>query len=420
MCVIYYQIPPIRQSVGLKFRLLFTSFAFFLLKFVPHLYLFLYLRFMKVTLREKNISQGKKKSLYLDYYPPISDPATGKETRREFLGLYLYSKPKSKEERDINKESRTKADYIWAMRQKQIIKGDFSFLLPEGTDTVEALIDELISETKNPTSLRYFKSLASDIKAYSGKRELTYALFTPEFCQGYINSLRTRKNQNRGKEHLNISQNTAALYATTFLKFIKRAETRDKVINVTRKIKSIAGGNTSRTFLSLDEIKRLIETPVHPRQQRVKEACLFSAFSGLRKGDVLSLKWSNVVEDNGNYFLHFKQEKGDRPEYIPLNPSAVEVLGERGTNKITDKVFAGVTITKITYLLLSWPKEAGIEQHITFHAFRHSFASMLVKKGVNMAIIMKLLTHKNISTTMIYTHIDTDEKQNAVNKLVFK
>ena len=48
----------------------------------------------KVKLRTKKISKGRK-SLYLDFYPPIPHPKTGKPTRREFLGLYVYEKPKN-------------------------------------------------------------------------------------------------------------------------------------------------------------------------------------------------------------------------------------------------------------------------------------------------------------------------------------
>lgn len=48
---------------------------------------------IKVTLRKKAISKGRK-SLYLDFYPPIPHPKTGKPTRREFLGMYIFEKPK--------------------------------------------------------------------------------------------------------------------------------------------------------------------------------------------------------------------------------------------------------------------------------------------------------------------------------------
>ena len=58
---------------------------------------------VKVTLREKKISQGRK-SLYLDYYPPIPHPETGKPTRREFLNSYIKDNPKTEAEREHKKD----------------------------------------------------------------------------------------------------------------------------------------------------------------------------------------------------------------------------------------------------------------------------------------------------------------------------
>ena len=58
----------------------------------------------KVSLRQKKISKGRK-SLYLDFYPPIPHPETGEPTRREFLGLYIYEKPKNPIEKQDNTET---------------------------------------------------------------------------------------------------------------------------------------------------------------------------------------------------------------------------------------------------------------------------------------------------------------------------
>ena len=54
---------------------------------------------IKVTLRQKPISKGRK-SLYLDFYPPISIMGSDKTTRREFLGLYIFDKPKNPLQRE--------------------------------------------------------------------------------------------------------------------------------------------------------------------------------------------------------------------------------------------------------------------------------------------------------------------------------
>jgi hypothetical protein len=69
----------------------------------------------KVTLRQKKISKGRQ-SLYLDFYPAIPHPETGEPTRREFLGLYIFEKPKTPIDKQHNKETLQLAEQI---RQKQ-------------------------------------------------------------------------------------------------------------------------------------------------------------------------------------------------------------------------------------------------------------------------------------------------------------
>ena len=64
-----------------------------------------------VTLRQRVISNGRI-SLYLDYYPAIRNPYTMKMSRREYLGIYIYARPKNEIERDFNNEMLSKAEAI--------------------------------------------------------------------------------------------------------------------------------------------------------------------------------------------------------------------------------------------------------------------------------------------------------------------
>lgn len=57
----------------------------------------------KVTVRKRPIKNGQV-SLYLDYYPAVRHPKTGKPTRREYLGIYIYADPKDKFETEFNKD----------------------------------------------------------------------------------------------------------------------------------------------------------------------------------------------------------------------------------------------------------------------------------------------------------------------------
>jgi len=103
----------------------------------------------KVTLRKKDIS-GNRQSLYLDYYPPIANPDTGKPTRREFLGLYLYNNAKKAIEKQENKDTEAIAENIRAKRLLEIQNRQFGFLSK----------DKL-----NANFIEYFKALAEKRKA---------------------------------------------------------------------------------------------------------------------------------------------------------------------------------------------------------------------------------------------------------------
>jgi len=71
---------------------------------------------IKVKLREKKISENRQ-SLYLDFYPAIPHPETGKPTRREFLGLYISDKSKNPLDKQSDKETRTSPKFIRVMKK---------------------------------------------------------------------------------------------------------------------------------------------------------------------------------------------------------------------------------------------------------------------------------------------------------------
>ena len=80
----------------------------------------------KVFLREKKITKGRS-SLYLDFYPPLTNAKTGKSTRREFLGMYVKEKPRTPEERQTKKDTIILAETIKAKRQLAIQEGVYGF-----------------------------------------------------------------------------------------------------------------------------------------------------------------------------------------------------------------------------------------------------------------------------------------------------
>src|SRR5215204_1029565 len=105
----------------------------------------------KVFLREKKLKNGKR-GLYLDFYPPITNPQTRQPTRREHLRLYVYEKPKTETEKEHNKETKLLAENVRAQRQLDVQSGYYGFLTIRKNKTSLISFFEDFTESKKQTS----------------------------------------------------------------------------------------------------------------------------------------------------------------------------------------------------------------------------------------------------------------------------
>lgn len=138
---------------------------------------------------------------------------------------------------------------------------------------------------------------------------------------------------------------------------------------------------------------------------------------GLRVSELISLRMSNLyLEDR---FIRVTG-KGNKERFVPISENAIKHLtlwfADRNLMKIKqgeeDYVFLNrrgghLTRTMILIMIKSLGKEAGITKTISPHTLRHSFATALLEGGADLRAIQAMLGHESISTTEIYTHIDT-------------
>ncbi|MGZ4078747.1 MAG: site-specific integrase, partial [Bacteroidia bacterium] len=126
-------------------------------------------------------------------------------------------------------------------------------------------------------------------------------------------------------------------------------------------------------------------------------------------------KWGDIqhTEDKG-YFLHITQQKTQDVMVHPINDKAVQLLGKFGDPNET--IFHGLKYNDSNNdRLKRWILKAGIEKKITLHNFRHTYATLILNKGADIFTVSKLLGHKNIKTTMIYSKLLTETKVTAAN-----
>jgi len=373
----------------------------------------------KVKLRQKPIS-GNRQSLYLDFYPAIPHPDTGAPTRREFLGLYLNDKANKSIDKQHNKETLQLAEQIRQKRENHLNKPEIY--------TGYELEQKRIKELGEQNFVTYFKTLADKRKASNHdnwvsafnylvtftKGNLKFTDLNEKFCTEFKEYLLSTKSKRSDKTTL--SQNSAVSYFNKVKAALKQAY-KDGILqtDLNTKISPIKAAETRREYLTIEELNKLVKTPCN--NDLLKRAALFSAVTGLRFSDIQKMVWGELeyIEGQG-YFLNFSQKKTNGIEYYPVSEQAVSLLNEKG--EPTAKVFEGLEYSAYhNKHLFQWIGAAGITKDITFHCFRHTFATLQLFNGTDIYTVSKMLGHKDLKTTQIYAKIVDDTKRKAADKI---
>jgi hypothetical protein len=123
----------------------------------------------KVKLRSKPIT-GNRHTLYLDFYPPVPHPETGKLTRRDFLGSYIIEKPKTPLDKIQNKEPLALAENIRSKRQLEIQAGSFDFLKKKTNDVNFIEYFNTLSKKQKNSNFDTWLSAGNFLKRFAGKQ----------------------------------------------------------------------------------------------------------------------------------------------------------------------------------------------------------------------------------------------------------
>jgi integrase len=405
----------------------------------------------KVKLRQKSIS-GNRQSLYLDFYPPIPHPKTGKPTRREFLNLLLFNefevqeqeyldkdghrqkklvkvfdkvgKPKrislTPIEKQHNQETLLLAQQILMKRENQLNKPE----IYSGYEKQQLKIKEmgeasfleyykkLMDKRKNSThdnwgaSYRYLEAFSPE--------NLKFEDLTEKFCNDYKEYLLTTKSNRSNKS--NLATNSAWSYFNKFKATLKQAY-KDGYLqtDLNGRIDPIKTVDSPRNFLTEEELNSLIKTDCN--DPLLKKAALFSALTGMAFKEIQNLRWGDIefTKEYG-YFIPHKRQKTTAGNVLPVNNQAISLLGERGDHN--EQVFKGLEYSAYKNgHLHQWIGAAGITKHITFHCFRHTWATLQLTKGTDLYTVSGMMGHADIKTTQIYAKIIDQTKREAADRI---
>lgn len=259
------------------------------------------------------------------------------------------------------------------------------------------------SET-NKKSYKADVSKAKLIKSFFGESTLIKDI-TPkrieEFKKFIIDSGKTKATANRYYEQLSKAFNIAV-------------DNNYLLKNPCKAVKKFPVQNYSIRYLTEDEEKRLMA--VLP--DYLKDIVIVALNTGLRKQNILDLKWEQINFDFG--FIEVLENKGNKHIMLPINKNLKELfnktpekdrVGYLFVNPQTNKPYNDIKKAWATAL-----KEADIE-NFRFHDLRHTVGTRLAKENVPVNVIKEILAHSDVKTTMRYVHSVAGAKLEALSKL---
>lgn len=374
---------------------------------------------VKVKLRQKAIS-GNRQSLYLDFYPAIPHPETGEPTRREFLGLYLFDKVKNPIDKEHNLKTTQIAEQIRQKRENLLNKPEvYTEFEKEQLKLREKGEKDFVAYFKDLSDTRKSSNHDNWVAAYNylfkfTNGSLKFSDLNEKICNEFKTHLQNAKSNKSNK--VTLAQNSAMSYFNKFKAALKQAYKEGYLrYDLNDKITPLKQAETRRNFLTLEELNSLVKTECN--NPLMKRAALFSALTGLRFSDIKNLVWGELeyIEGNG-YFIKYKQQKTKGVEMMPISEQAYKLLGE--PKAPTVQVFEGLKYSAYENRhLYQWIGAAGITKEITFHCFRHTFATLQLSKGTDIYTVSKMLGHRELKTTQIYAKVIDQTKREAADKI---
>ena len=218
----------------------------------------------------------------------------------------------------------------------------------------------------------------------------------------------------RFKEWLRVNKNLKNASINRYLEIMSKAfnlgiDNGLLTFNPLTKVKKLLEDNYKVRFLTNEE-----ETRLYKALPQYLEPIVTTALqTGMRKSEILNLKWKNIDFEYG--FIELLETKSGKSRKIPISDKLFNILNNQ--SKDTEYVFinpaTGMPYVDIKKSFTAAIKKANIS-NFRFHDLRHTVATRLVEKGVDLLVVMELLGHSKIETTMRYSHPTPKRKTDAI------
>lgn len=379
---------------------------------------------MKVEIKERPLKGGNR-GLYLEYYEKGF-------RKRENLHLYLIPDD-AHNAKNINRKTYLKA---MAVRSDRILNPPEFDKEPEKTDGIDqtttwlewcdayirysADCDNCKKMMQHKTKVR---SRISDYLEKEGKTDLLLKDVTPEVVSGLYDYMRNdyRNPVQIKKDDGKLADFTLLLFGeiinAMFNKALREGRIGYNPVRGLNKLEKFHAPDKHREFLTPDELIRFLSVETSTENERqVQTAFGFSCMTGLRLGDIQSLRWRDIKPMGDGWAVSIVQHKTGSPVAVPLNDMALSLLPPRPEDE-GELVFHLVKKADgVARYVRRIRDKAGItDKDLTFHCSRHTAATLAISAGAELYTVSKVLGHGSIASTQVYAKVNMEKKIEAVN-----
>jgi integrase len=259
-----------------------------------------------------------------------------------------------------------------------------------------------IKEQKNvltENTIRMHESVLKKMKDF--KPVLMFSEISVEFVNNYRRYLKITLKNNENTIQKNLA----------IIKAYLNIAIRKKVINANPfEYISIKRITADRVFLDDAELNKFIELYkkrlLNPGLQKVLRHFLFSCFTGLRLSDLKRIQHQDIIN---NTLIFAPKKTKSKIVRIPLTKPALKLIKDENHLRSHGIIFETFADQVMNRHLKTIYESIDFERHISFHSARHTFATIFLRKTKNLAVLQKLLGHTNITETMTYAHVLTED-----------
>ncbi len=220
---------------------------------------------------------------------------------------------------------------------------------------------------------------------------------------------------------------SASLYYRTLKAAFSKAVLWNFILdNPFKKIKSPKVAKSFPLFISELELQLILE---NTQEENIKDLFTIAFYTGMRLGEITNMKWPWIDLNQNQILVQCSDSfatKNKKGRVIPFNQNLKNIFIRNYPKvfslKKDDFVFSNLMREKyredfITKRFKIAVRKTELNDKIHFHTLRHSFASLLIQKGVSLYVVKELLGHESLTTTQIYSHLQQQNLRDAVNLL---